>query len=364
MQPIWPLPPSRSTSLTDPAELASGAVFAMDQGRFARFQRVVATGVYLNEITSIDLTKPSFGADFWLWQRFARDAGPGAADPTDNMVAGRFDRARPSETKEAPDGTVYRLWLVQGEFRDDFDLHRFPFDRQTLTLPFFNARAAADRVVYVLDQRAVPVGRVALSPSPRPGAIATAAASVPAPPAPGAIADAFRDLAQWRPLGAEERRDNLVTPSALGDPRWAGAESFRELSGFLVAINLSRRALATLSKSPLPLLLMTLIMFASLYFPAALMREKITVAITGAVLLASVNGQLGGTGYTIAMEYAFYLFFGLCQMCVISVLLAERSRVAKRNHAALAIESWTRLAFLLLVAGALAGALALNWSGG
>jgi hypothetical protein len=34
---------------------------------------------------------------------------------------------------------------VQGEFRNDFDLRRFPFDRQVLRLPFFNARAANDR---------------------------------------------------------------------------------------------------------------------------------------------------------------------------------------------------------------------------
>jgi hypothetical protein len=49
------------------------------------------------------------------------------------------------------------------------------------------------------------------------------------------------------------------------------------------------------------LALMALIMLASLYFPHALVKEKITVAITaalsGAVLLASINSQLGNGGY-------------------------------------------------------------------
>jgi hypothetical protein len=46
-------------------------------------------------------------------------------------------------------------------------------------------------------------------------------------------------------------------------------------------LDVERRALASSSKSPIPLLLMTLVMFVALYFPVALVKEKITVAITG-----------------------------------------------------------------------------------
>jgi hypothetical protein len=63
---------------------------------------------------------------------------------------------------------------------------------------------------------------------------------------------------------------------------------------------------ATLAKTLLPLGLMALIMYARLYFPVALVEEKVTVAITGAlsgaVLLASINSQLGNIGYVIAVE--------------------------------------------------------------
>lgn len=378
----------------DSTALTSGAVFRLDQDHFAQLQRVVSTGVYLNEITHIDLAKSTFGADFYLWERFAQDAGPDSADPTDlvfdNMVGGRFDRAHPSETGALPDGTEYRLWRLQGEFRNDFDLHRFPFDRQTLSVPFFNVRAASDRVIYVLDRRSVAVGRSLLTPSQRSdGTMATAlAGNIAAVAAPGnqaaatggasvgnpvtgppiAAASAFRNLTQWEALDGEEQRHNLVTPSTLGDPRHAGVDGYRELSGFRFTVEVRRRALSTLSKSLLPLLLMTLIMFASLYFPAALVKEKITVAITaaltGAVLLAAVNSQLGGIGYTIAVEYAFYLFFGLSLLCVVSVLLAERSRDARHNAAALAIERWTRVSFLFVVAITIAGAVELAWQSG
>jgi branched-chain amino acid transport system substrate-binding protein len=92
---------------------------------------------------------------------------------------------------------------------------------------------------------------------------------------------------------------DLVTESALGDPRRVGAESYRELSGFLVAVDLDRRATATLTETLLPLLLMTLILYGSLHFPPTLVKEKVTVAVTaalsGAVLLkaTAVVGHRG-----------------------------------------------------------------------
>jgi hypothetical protein len=61
----------------DPAEVKSGAVFALDPGRFARIQRVVYTGVFINEIPRIDISGARFSADLYLWLRYARDAGRG-----------------------------------------------------------------------------------------------------------------------------------------------------------------------------------------------------------------------------------------------------------------------------------------------
>ena len=282
----------------DSPEIASGAVFEVEPNRYARLQRVVYTGIFVNEIPRVDLPQSSFFADFYLWLRFAGDAGPGAADPTDisfpNMINGSFDRTYPAEQGELADRTIYRLWRVQGTFRNDFDLHRFPFDRQTLSIPFFNARAAADRIVYVLDKRSA--STQSNSPAATPAAKPSWGSATAAEPAPDThvaeiaspvAAAAFRNLTQWDLVKARERRENLVTESALGDPRRLGAESYRELSGFLVSVHLHRRAFAALAKTLLPLVLMTLILYASLYFPVALVKEKVTVAITAALSVPS-----------------------------------------------------------------------------
>ncbi len=119
-------------------------------------------------------------------------------------------------------------------------------------------------------------------------------------------------------------------------------------------MGLRRRTGATLVKSLLPVGLMTLMMFASLWFPPALVRDKVAVAITGAlsgaVLLAAINNQLGNVAYTMAVEYAFYVFFALALLCILSVSLAEQLRVAGRSRAALVAERATRFVFFLALA--------------
>jgi branched-chain amino acid transport system substrate-binding protein len=346
-------------------DIASGAVVDVGNGHYARRQQVVYTCIYLNEIPRIDIAQSRFTADFYLWVRYASGAGKGAADPADidfpDLVRGTSDGKLPAASGRLDDGTNYQLRRMRGDFKNDFDLHRYPADLQTLAIRLFNARAATDRIVYVQDRRSAGNGAV-----PVPGAAQAGDAKVAAsdpPPADvfgGAVADgAFRNLTQWEPLWAREGRADLVTASALGDPRLVGAEQIRELSGFDLTFQVRRLVFATLAKTLLPLGLMALIMLASLYFPNALVKEKITVAITGAlsgaVLLAAINAQLGGIGYIIAVEYGFYVFFILCLLCIVSVLVAEQFRVAKRPVAATLVERSARALYILaLVATAVA----------
>jgi ABC-type branched-subunit amino acid transport system substrate-binding protein len=352
----------------EPAEISSGVVVEISPGRLMRRQQVVYTGIFLNEISRVDIAQSTFTADFYLWMRFGGGSGVAGADPSDirfpTLVRGGFDPARPSAQGNLDDGTTYRLWQITGDFKNDFDLRHYPADRQTLVMRFFNSRAASDRIVYVQDRRSsgtaswVAPGTapgLTLAATAGGGALAATASPVGTGPSPidafnSPVASvAFRNLTQWEPIRADEGRDNLVTQSALGDPRLVGQERVRELSGFDFTVDLRRRVLATLAKNLFPLGLMALIMFASLYFPPALVKEKVTVAITGAlsgaVLLASINSQLGSVGYVIAIEYVFYAFFALCLLCIVAVLAAERLRAAKRPHSAVAIERSGRYMF-------------------
>jgi hypothetical protein len=199
-----------------------------------------------------------------------------------------------------------------------------------------HARAAADRLVFVHDRRA-PLGRT-LAPTAGSTKFANAAPA------------AFRNLTQWEPQAMTITRDIRVTDSALGNQRRVGVQAVREVNGLQVIVEVSRHILSTLAKTLLPLALLTLIMYASLHFPHGLVKEKVTVAITaalsGAVLLAAINAQLGSVGYLIAVEFIFYIFFALCLLCIVSVLAAERLRAAGKTPIAVRTEAWTRMAYV------------------
>ncbi len=324
------------------AEIASGTLVETGPGRWSRRQQVVHAGALVNEIPRIDVVQSTFSADFYVWLRFV--VAPNmATDPAEidfpDMVRATFDPARPAARRQLDDGTTYQLWRVRGDFKNDFNLRRYPFDQQSLRIRMFNARAASDTVVYVRDRRGPVLGSDIDTEATLGGTVEAAA---------------FRNLTQWQPLRAGEFRDNLVTQSALGDPGLVDAEKQRELSGFRVEIDLRRYSLATLAKTLLPMGIVTLIMLASLWFPHGLVKEKIAVSITaalsGAVMLNAVNAQLGPLGYTVAVEYAFYLFFALSLLCTVSVLPAEQLRVGGRTRGAGRVEVATRSAFLAVVA--------------
>lgn len=311
----------------DPGELAAGSLVEIAPGHYAHRQKVVYAGIFLNEVARIDIAQSTFTADFYVWMRFAPDPLSTDADPTQiefpHMVRGNFASNRPADGRDLDDGTTYRLWRINADFKNDFHLQRYPADRQLLDIQFFNARIASDRLVYVVDRSALSAATPAVGAASHFN---------------GAAEGAFRNLTQWQPLRVTTILDNLVAQSALGDPGLVGLERMRELSGFKMQIEVQRDIGTTLIKTLLPIGLMTLIMFATLFFPPVLAGAKVTVAITaglsGAVLLSAINTQLGNVGYVIAVEYGFYVFFTLCLVCIVSVLVSERLRVDGRSTVA------------------------------
>ena len=167
--------PLQLVPVTNPEarEIASGALVEIGAGQYARRQQVVYTGIYLNEIPRMDIAQSFVTADVYVWIRYASGVASGT-DPTQvefpDLVRGSFDPAQPVAKRDLDDGMTYRLWRLHGDFKSDFDLHRYPADLQRLVIRFFNPHAASNRVIYVLD-------RSLLDPSgvPQPHAMAAGA---------------------------------------------------------------------------------------------------------------------------------------------------------------------------------------------
>lgn len=90
-------------------------------------------------------------------------------------------------------------------------------------------------------------------------------------------------------------------------------------------------------------------MFATLFFPETMFRERVTIPVTSilasAVLLVTVASQVGDVGYTVVVEEMFYIFFILCLMTILAGYKHEKLRDAGRKRAAIILDHAARVIY-------------------
>src|SRR6266404_3304081 len=284
-------------------------------------QRVVYTGIDIIRVNRIDVKQNSFNVDFYLWMRFAGDdeAQTHVEFPA-LLDRGAFDPARPMQAGQE-DGLSYLLYRISGDFKARFDLHDYPFDTQQLRLHFQNTEQRRELITYVIDRFGL---RLDDDGSSR------------------AEDGAYSGLQLWRFLGLNYFVESLSSGSTLGKASLFGAEARTEFAGFDAAIMLRRSSAIYMLKNLLPLFLLVLVVFAPLFFPETMFRERVTIPVTSilasAVLLVAVNSQIGDVGYTVVVEEMFYIFFVLCLMTILAGYRHEKLRDAGRKRVAVVLD--------------------------
>lgn len=117
--------------------------------------RRIAIGMYINDIHAIDLSRHSYGVDFYLWFRWD--------DPEYDPV-GSFEFMNPfdpealvqtviyDEPKVQPDGSLYQCVRAQGLFTSKFPVHRYPFDDQVIEVAIEDSEAGAGSLQFYADE--------------------------------------------------------------------------------------------------------------------------------------------------------------------------------------------------------------------
>ena len=141
---------------------------------------------------------------------------------------------------------------------------------------------------------------------------------------------AYSGLELWRFLRLRYFVDSLSSGSTLGKAALFDSGLKTEFAGFDTVIVLHRNGAIYILKNMLPLFLLALVVFATLFFPETMFRERVTIPVTAiltsAVLLLAVDNQLGDVGYTVAVEQIFYVFFALCLLVMLAGFGHERLR--------------------------------------
>jgi len=308
-------------------EIAAHRVIRIRQS-FYWLQQVVYTGIEINKVDRIDPGKGTFTADFYLWFRYAGDDEVREVDLNAASETSPYDPKTPLMMRKI-NGLQYCLYRVRGEFKTSFDFHDYPFDEQSLVLQLSNPRLTREQVIYAIDTFGLRL--------PRPGG---GASELPA-------------LENWHFTQIRYLPDTLRSSSTRGHPGAFHGVYDTHFSGFNVVIGARRFAFVFLVKTLLPLVLLVLVVYVTLFFPVTLITERLTIAVSAllasAVLLTAINAQLTDVGYTTAIEYGFYVFFALCLMCVISGLVAERLQATKHALFASRSEVFARVAYPLTV---------------
>src|SRR3954447_15465216 len=301
-------------------EQAKGGVVSFG-ARHYWLQRAVYTGIDINRVNRIDVKQGTFNIDFYLWMRFAgQDEAPTRVEFPALLDKGAFDPMRPTQTGQE-DWLNYRLYRISGDFKANYDLHDYPFDTQKLLLHFQNTEQRRELITYVIDRFGLRLT----------GEEASTVED-----------DAYSGLQLWRFLQLNYYVNALSSGSTLGKPSLFQASAKTEYAGFNAVVMLRRNYGIYILKTLLPLFLLVLVVFATLFFPETLFRERITIPVTAiltsAVLLVSVNNQIGDVGYTVAIETVFYVFFGLCLMSMVAGFAHEQLRQRGNSRLALILD--------------------------
>jgi branched-chain amino acid transport system substrate-binding protein len=323
-------------------ELAAGNIVELPtekepEHRFFWKQEVVYTGIDINKLGRVEEANSSFSADFYFWMRY-KDGADALAIEFPSVIANTVSQNAPIFDPEAPlkaekiNGLNYRLYRISGDFKGRYDFRDYPFDRQNLNIYFQNTKIPSDRLIYAVDTFGL---KQKTDPEERK--------------------KPYQSLQLWNFENIQYAQANFPNTSTRGNPKLFGTNIQVDYPGLSANITLQRRFAVFLIKTLLPLALLVLVLYSTLYFSENLSKERLKVAISAllssAVLLTAINAQLSGAGYTVAIEYGFYIFFGLCLFCILVSLMLEKHYETGDKKKALYLDRFARVFYIAIVIG-------------
>jgi hypothetical protein len=147
-------------------------------------------------------------------------------------------------------------------------------------------------------------------------------------------------------------QDTATTRGTVPDPR-SGAPELRSASTYNVQIAFQRDVRSFLIKNLLPLALLALVTYISLFFSPESAGTRIGFSITSilttSVLLQSISSNLPEVGYTVAIEWGFYIYIGLSALLVLVNITIDRWYKARRYAAVAQLDRLARIVYPMVI---------------
>ena len=268
-------------------------------GKYVRKTNIVYTGIDFNQISGLDETTSTYQMDFYIWFRYQGDV-----DATNIQFLNADSDVALGDPLQTKDNAVndihYRLYRVKGTFKSTFDFHNYPFDQQQMEMRFRHANLTRDNLVYVVDT-------VSIKPS--------------------VDQSVFQSGGDWHINKKESTPPffpgSVATSSSLGDPKLIGLNPDTEYATFNVAIPIARDVLSFILRNLLPVFFTLLLTYMAYFLPAEEFGTR-TGILTGSILTIAffhlgVSSSLK-VGYTVALDYAFYAFYAIIMISLLTTM--------------------------------------------
>lgn len=303
-------------------KLASGKILLVD-GRYMHKTNIVYTGIDINEIRNLDEKTSSYLVDFYLWFRFQGDIDGDSIEftnyGTDRMDSGDKLELDAPINEKVVDGITYRVYRVKADFKEEFRFDDYPFDRQELAVRFRHINLTRDNLIYVVDV-------VGMRDTVTQEVISNWEKS-----------KVFETISDWQPTEVKFFQNILRNDSTLGDPQLFHSDAELQYSRFNTVINIKRNTVSFTIKNLLPLLFFVGLSYLLLFLPI----DYISVEAVSGTLLAIVffhlsllEGLPEGIGYVVALDYGFYIIYGLIALELLLVVVGHKPEI-RDNQAAL-----------------------------
>lgn len=277
----------------------------LSDGKLMTQTRVVYAGIYMNEISNLDIIHSGYTADFYLWFRYK-----GNFDETRieflNAV-NPVEMGQPFINGTDENNITFRAYRIKADFKDDFDFHAYPFDRHTLQIKFRHAEMKKEQLIYVADALGLPKATNILEKSK------------------------LKDADDWQLGTLSFYQDTVEKVSTLGNPQFFNTHHIISYSRFNAAIPIERKVLPVfIFKTFLPVSVMVILIFGILYVVPA-DRLGISLSVMTAILTANTVFHLKllsdlPIAYMSALEYAHLAVYVLVVISVLIILLSYASR--------------------------------------
>jgi hypothetical protein len=294
------------------------ALVATLSGPLARAEakpQEVRVGVYILDVYDLDIKTGTYRMEFYIWFNWR-----GSVDPR------RFEIMNGHlELRQDPDFQVfgedrYISYRCRALLREHFDLRRYPWDEQVLSLELEDASQDATQLVYVADIQ-------------------------------NSIVDAeLSSLHDWQVEPGNASVRTMVYPTTYGNPR-RGPHEQTVYSRFSMAIPIRHCGIETFIKTFLPLFISVAISMLVFGVKPSSAESRFVIgvaALFGAVSSAIVvSDRLPDTSYFTMVDNIhnlgmFFVFLSLLQSCI-----AYWLHHTERTHRGEQLDFWSALAFPL-----------------